>query len=86
MTWHAIETAPARVGMDAMLLTESGMVLHAEWCDGFIEQLDDGTLAICGAWCAISEDYPPSWTDGVCWGANARGEPSDPPVAWRPIE
>lgn len=28
---------------------------------------------------------PPCWTDGICWQSNEDGEPSDPVVAWWPM-
>ena len=38
------------------------------------------------AWQATSDDYPPCWTDGVCWYRNEDNEVSVQVIDWRDID
>lgn len=80
MNWQPIETAP-KYADTVKLRTASGAVLSGFWHD----QLLDSDGRECGGWAsADGEEYPPCWTDGICWTVNEDGEPSDPPTHWAP--
>lgn len=78
MDAQPIETAP-RDGQVILVRTEAGVELVCRWTDGLLDSDEND----CGGW-AAEDDYPPSWTDGICWKANDAGVQSDPPVAWFP--
>lgn len=78
--WLDISSAP-KDGTLIQLKTKAGAWVRGAWWGGFLDI--DGKE--CGCWCADDDlGCPRSWTDGVCWAFNEDGEPSDPPIQWRP--
>jgi hypothetical protein len=77
--WMPIETAN-KYASSIRLRLASGIELDGFWHD----QLIDDHGRDCGAWAAVGEEYPASWTDGICWTSNEDCVPSDPPTHWKP--
>jgi hypothetical protein len=75
-----IETAPLD-GTHVTVITKRGRRVRAFWDGGLV---DDRGREVFG-WFAVNEgEYPPCWTDGICWAENEDGVPSDPPITWEP--
>jgi hypothetical protein len=80
MDWQPIETAP-KYADRIRLRTSGGAILIGFWHN----QLMDSDGGDCGGWAAAEdEDYPPCWTEGICWEVNEDSKPSDPPTHWQP--
>lgn len=73
-----METAPL-LGQIEALVPGSGIVKIELMC-GFLDENGNS----CTTWVAIDKDnYPKSWHQGVFWGKNKDGVPSQKPIAWR---
>lgn len=78
--FQPIDTAPLD-GTTITVKTAGGHIFRAAAYNGFINEKEEDVWA----WVAVNEgDYPSCWTDGVCWGENEDGIPSDRPVEWKP--
>lgn len=78
--WQPIESAPTT--RSVRVKTLGGWELNARQRAGFVTTLGKPTLG----WVADDgQQYPPCWTDGVCWEENADGSASDPPTHWKPL-
>lgn len=64
-----------------LLRLASGVELEGFWHN----QLLDDKGRECGGWAAVGDDYPPSWTEGICWEINEDCVASDQPTHWCPV-
>lgn len=75
-----MDSAP-RDGTRITVETHSGCEFRAFWTGNLLGRAGQE----CGGWAAANmNDHPPCWDDGICWEVNAAGEPSDPPIFWKP--
>jgi hypothetical protein len=78
--WQELVFGVPLDGTEIWLLTADGCKFRACYQEGFINSANDD----CGTWCATTDDYPPSWTDGAFWEVNAEQERSVEATHWKP--
>lgn len=44
---------------------------------------EEGSCSVWGTAHEIEPNMPDCWTDGICWGSNDAGKPSEKPIQWR---